>query len=109
MLRHEAGSRQKGPSILATPIQRALFAIGCTGLLPWACMRFLAEIARSDGVRDYGQNVFITPVLAWLQNGWLFHLVPWYDLLFLPSSMVILLAAAWKKTGYLVIKWVTHG
>lgn len=87
--------------------QRLLFVLACFALVPWIWMRLIQELWMSDGVLDYLGNVFVTPVVAWVRTGWWeLGSLPWYDCIFAPALVVLLVSLAWPVIGRPVLDWI---
>ena len=92
---------------LASPLQRALFAVSCVSLLPWLFMRVFRELWQSSDITEYLSNVFIAQISPWFESGWwLSSRLHWYDWLVLPAFAVLCLAFSWPHTGARILKWV---
>ena len=105
------GAGPSAPSVLDTRLhsqaQRALFSLGCIGLLPWLFMRLVRELWRSAGIHDYLRSVFIQPLSPWFESGWWWHTkLEWYDWPVLPSLAAMVLAFAWPYTAARVVAWI---
>lgn len=92
---------------LVLPAQRAIFAVGCLGLIPWFCMRAIGELARSEGVRDYMRSAFVRPIAPWFEGNWWWYTKPeWYDWPVLPSMILLVLAYSWPSTVGRLLRWI---
>lgn len=95
---------------LKYPGQRLLFTLACAALIPWLWMRLVRELWVSSGVRDYLGNVFVLPVAAWVDYGWLgLDNLPWYDSLLAPALVALLIVFLWPITVRRVINWICNG
>jgi hypothetical protein len=96
--------------VFRSKAQRLLFVLACCALTPWLLMRFVRELLVSNGVRDYLGNVFVTPVIAWFQNGWWgLDSLPWYDCLLVPAFVALLGAFFWPVAVKPVLNWIRLG
>lgn len=90
--------------------QRLLFTLACVALIPWVLVRLVRELWVSAGVRDYLENVFVTPVAAWFGYGWLrVDYLSWYDILFLPALVALLIVIVWPVVVNPVLTWIRQG
>lgn len=88
-----------------TPIQRALFVVGCAGLAPWFFFTAVRQLWRSEGLLDYLRNVLLFPVKYWFDGQWEWR-YEWYDYSFLPSAIAIVLATVWPWTAAPILRWI---
>ncbi len=94
-------------TFLNSVVQRALFALGCLGLVPWLLIRVVRELWRSSGTADYMRSVFIEPLSPWFESGWWWYTkLQWYDWPVLPSLVGLGLAFTWPYTAARLVAWV---
>ena len=99
---------QRAPQrLLGSTVQRALFAAGVAGLVPWFAMRVIRQLWTSHGLANYLSDAILDPLFFWFNpDPWWDLGVPWYDRVALPSFCLLLLAIAWPWTGARLLSWV---